>query len=548
MRLFLIPYLALELPCVVILVNCSMSGVQSFVAQRQQGQLNPSRQKLGSKHRVPVPMTKLENTKPRPSFQRSNSALAADPPVPWSKPPTSAQKCSEASAVQDGFDTDTEGFDDTTTMSVGGNSRGHQVKGDGCDQPSNRNNAYTTHDIDVEAQVSFGRGQKQPCHVQISKQLDPDSSEEDDGGIREDSVNEEGNRGSDEELVRDGILQELNSPGFSKYLQAKASNTIQSIFKPVVATPVTHNSLPLRDDVPDFQQTANSSTSKRHGSADPGIDLQRANGHERAMKISSAVPFQKVQGASIEQLAMSTQLAAQHRTVSDRHESSLQSLVKPHQTLRSTSRSIFKDIVVAKLQPQANAENALSVQKRPIDLGDDDFPIDYDTNLDSRHDRKSMAAIKSSETQKRARDLDYSPEQLSSVTFHQLSNEPFGLTSDKAPTSIPQELLDSTLAAKLNHILEKSKDGDAKFIQRKAFFSSLSIEQYEECAVLMIRRFSDIMSRFTDTRQQRRRTAKDFEEEVGKREEYVRGKTTVLNRDLGRLKRGGEEVVKGAAL
>ena len=64
----------------------------------------------------------------------------------------------------------------------------------------------------------------------------------------------------------------------------------------------------------------------------------------------------------------------------------------------------------------------------------------------------------------------------------------------------------------------------------------------------MIRRFSDIMSKYTEARQQRRRAAKDIEEEVANREDCVRGKTTAVDKDLGRLKRGGEEVVRGAAL
>lgn len=56
---------------------------------------------------------------------------------------------------------------------------------------------------------------------------------------------------------------------------------------------------------------------------------------------------------------------------------------------------------------------------------------------------------------------------------------------------------------------------------------------YEEAANLMIRRISgDILSKFKDARHQRRRAAKDLEDEFAKREADVRGKTTVLDKDV----------------
>ena len=63
----------------------------------------------------------------------------------------------------------------------------------------------------------------------------------------------------------------------------------------------------------------------------------------------------------------------------------------------------------------------------------------------------------------------------------------------------------------------------------------------------MICRFSVILSKIMDARHQRRRAAKDVEEEIAKREGYVRGKTTVVDKDPGYMKRGGEEAVRGAA-
>lgn len=504
-----------------------MPGVQSFVAQRQQGQPNPSRQLLGAQHRVPVPTTKLENIKQKPPFQRPNPNLPANPPVAGSITILSRQQAAEASAVQDGFDTDAEGFDDTATMKVGGSSRGHQSEGDDRDQISSRYGTDVPNEYLSGAQVSFRRRQEQPHQAQGSRRLDAEGSGEDgEANLGECADDEEDEESEKEESVRDGILQDLNSSGFYQYLQGESSHTTEVAFQPVVATPVVHSELALREIVQRHQKPANPFTSRGNsvdgGAADPGVNLQRANrqARERAMKQTSAVPVQKVQLTS-------------------------------RQALQPMSRArlrLGQDTVATSVQPQATEEWPLSVQTGSSGLSDDDSAVDWDPNVNRGQDMEPTASIDGPQTRKRARDLDYSPDQISSMTFNQLTNEPFNLASDTARVSIPQELSNGTLAAKVDYILEKLKDDDTKLVHRRAFFSSLSIEQYEECANLIIQRFSDVMSKFTDARQQRRRAAKDFEEEVAKREACVRGKATVVDKDLDRLKRGGEEVVRGAAL
>ena len=537
-----------------------MPGVQSFVAQRQQSQPNPIRQVLGAQQRVPVPMTRLEKTTQRPSFQRPIPNLPASPSVAGPSTYSSRQQSTAASAVQDGFDTEAEGLDETATISIGGSSRGHQGDGNDCGQISSLSGAGAAEHLISGARVASHRGQEQAHHAQESRQLNLEGSgEEYDEGSYAESADEEGDEETDEEeLVRDGIWQDLNSSGFSQYLQGEISPTTQAAFQPVMANPMARSSLVLKEVVQHSQKPANlyrsGGGSVSGGDADAGLNLQRANRqpHESAGKHAPAVPTEKVQGTFIEQPSISIQLAAQHRKVSDHHKSSHHPSVISHRPTRPKSHArveMAQGIMATNLQqPQAHGERPLSVKNGSTVLGDDDSSVDLDLNIDGRHGRKPTASIGSPQTRKHARDLDYSPSQLSSMAFQQLSDEPFNLASSTARASILQQPSNGTLAAKMDYILERLKDDDTKLVQRRAFFSSLSIEQYEECANLMIRRFSDIISKFTDARQQRRGAAKDFEEEISMREACVRGKTTVVDKDLGRLKRGGEEVVRGAAL
>ena len=533
-----------------------MQGVQSFVAQRQQGQPTPSRQITGAQHRVSVPTTKLGVTKQEPSYQRRNPNLPAGSPAADASAHTSRQQSAGASTVQNGFDTDVEGFDDTATMSIGGSSRGLQGEVHDHNRIASRYSAEAVNDLISGAQVPFRRGREQPHHFQESSQVDAEGSwEEDEEGSYGESADEEGDEDSEDESVRDGILQDLNSLGFSQYLQEETPHMTDS--QPIIASPALRNDLALGDVVQHSQKPANSFPFKANSvDGDPaelGVKSQRANrqGHERAMKQPSAVSVQKVQGISIEHPSVPDQPAAQRRKHWDHHEPSQQPSVTSHQTLQPRSRArvgVAKDIVVTSEQLHANEERRLSVQPGSFDFGDDDdSSVDQDPNIDRRHNGEPSASVDRPQTRKRNRDLDYGRDQLSSMTFQQLSNEPFNLDYDAARASFPQEFSRGSLSAKMDYILGKLKDDDAKLVQRRAFFSSLPIEQYEECANLMIRRFSDILSKYTDARHQRRRVTKDFEAEIAKREACVRCKTTVVDKDLGRLKRGGEEVVRGAA-
>ena len=527
----------------------SMAGVQSFVAQRHQSHQSPSRQNLGAQHRVPVPRTNLDNIEGRPSLRGPNAIQPAGVPVAGCSTHWSKQQSANIPVVHGGFDTDVEDFDDTATMSTGVSSRCHQGEEDDRDPESSRYVADTAVTVDLGAHVSFLNRQQHMYHIQRSKQSDSkDTAGEADEASYSESPDEEGDQESDEnELIHDRILQDLNSPGFSQYLQGQTSDTTRAAFQSVVAAPEVHSSLATRDIVQHSQKAAKPSKPIgnviNRGAADPNMNLQPANHHtyERLIDKSLRMPVQKVHGQSKEQSSFS----AQRARLSDHQLSSQQPSDNFHQTWRPTEEA--RDIMATHLLPQATENRPLFGQKGSIDHSAAESSVAWGSDEDRRRARIPKASVDVPQTRKRTRDLDYSPDQMLSMTFNQLSNEPFDLASDPDRPSLPQDISSGTLTAKMDYIFEKLKDDETKFIQRRAFFLSLSIEQYEECAKLMIGQFSAIILKLTDARQNRRRVAKDFEEEVAKREGRIRGKTAIVSNNLGRLKRGGEEVVRGAA-
>ena len=524
-----------------------MAGVQSFVAQRHQSHQGPNRRNLGAQHRVPVPKTSLDNIERKPSLKGLNAIQSTGVPMPGRSTHWSKQQTARNPVVHGGFDTDAEDFDDTATMSTGVSSRCYQGEEDDRDQESSRYVADTPLTIFWGAQISFRHRQQHMYHVQRSKQSDTkDTAGEADEASYSESPDEEGDQESDE-LIHDRILQELNSSGFSQYLQRQTSEMTRAAFQPCVATPEVHSSLAITDVLQHSQKAAKPPKSTgnviNRGAADPKMNLQHANhqAHERLPDKSLRVPDQKVNGQSMEQRSLS----AQRGRLSDLQSSSQQPSDNFHQTWRPAE--VARDIMATHLLPQAHEDRPLLGQKGSIDHSAVDASVAWGSDEDRRHAMTPKASADGLQTRKRTKDLDYSPDQILSMTFDQLCDEPFDVASDTDRPSLPQDVSSGTLTAKMDYIFEKFKDDEAKFIQRRAFFSSLSIEHYEECAKLMIGRFSAIISRLTDARQHRRRVAKDFEEEVAKREEFIRGKTAMVSKNLGRLKRGGEEVVRGAA-
>ena len=546
---FLDHIVAIHLSDAAYLFVLGMLGVQNFVAQRQQGCQSPNRQIIGAQNRVQVPTTRLEHAQEKRLFQRPHTNQPTGHLIAGESTHMSRQHIFKASNTQSGFDTDAEGFDETASMGIEGSCRGHQDEGDDRSQTVDRYSANAANGNVSGVQVHFRHRREQLYHVQSSSRLEAEGygEEGDEGGSEELSDAAEDEDPNEERLVHDGILRDLNSPAFSQYLQEKASSTTQVAVQALMAIPIAPSGLALRDvgqhsrkPVDPFKSTRNSANP---GAADLSVGPKDASrqGHKSITNQTLEVPAEKVQETSMEQLLISNP----YPNLSDHHDSSQLPPGASHQTLWSTRSS--RDIVAPYALPQADKAKSSSIQKESIDLGDDEPSVDWDADFGGKHDGKSTASGDRPQSQKRAGDLDYSPDELTRMTFQQLSHEPFNLLSDKTPTSIPQELSRDTLVARMNYILDKMEDDDAKPVRRRAFFSSLSSEQYEECAKLITCRFSAIMSRFADARQHRRQVAKDFEQEVARREVRVRGKANAVDRVLGILKRGGEEVVRGTA-
>lgn len=147
-------------------------------------------------------------------------------------------------------------------------------------------------------------------------------------------------------------------------------------------------------------------------------------------------------------------------------------------------------------------------------------------------------ATSDTHSRKRGIDLDYNPTQLREMVYERLRHESFDQIKPV------QGAADQTLSEKLQNLYDLKGSIDPH-LKRTAFFSNLTIEQFEECGDHMVEKFSDIVTQYRVARQQKRMVARAFEEEIARREERIRTKLHVVEKDLGRLRKAGEDVVRG---
>ena len=147
-------------------------------------------------------------------------------------------------------------------------------------------------------------------------------------------------------------------------------------------------------------------------------------------------------------------------------------------------------------------------------------------------------------SQKHSLVLDYSPSELSRMTYKLLQSESFDHVPGAGVSVSPNEPTKASLAEKVQRAYDL-KDDSERHSQRQGIFSNLTIEQYEEAGDLLLEKFANVIGCYKEARQTKRKMAKELEKEVAQREEIVRTRTLDVERELTGLKHAGRRVVQG---
>lgn len=136
---------------------------------------------------------------------------------------------------------------------------------------------------------------------------------------------------------------------------------------------------------------------------------------------------------------------------------------------------------------------------------------------------------------------DYEPAKLFAMSYEDLKSETF----DQNPRADPQVLGDEILQKGLNERLEfVQKNLDPE--KQSKFFSSLSTDEWEEAGDWFLGKFQKIIQGTKAARQNKRKLAQEFEEEVENRYKHISKRQEKLGAAMDKMKQQGEGLVPGS--
>ena len=134
-------------------------------------------------------------------------------------------------------------------------------------------------------------------------------------------------------------------------------------------------------------------------------------------------------------------------------------------------------------------------------------------------------------------ELDYDRAELHNMDYETLKTQSFDLDPNNSDSGLPEYFKDQSLAQKLVYVAELPSK------EQQTFFSSLTINEWEDAGDWYLDRFSDIAQRIKGARRAKRDAAQQFEAELQRRHETVSRKRKKLDDSLKEMKESGGRVL-----
>lgn len=136
-------------------------------------------------------------------------------------------------------------------------------------------------------------------------------------------------------------------------------------------------------------------------------------------------------------------------------------------------------------------------------------------------------------------DLDYNPPGLFDMSYLDLKGQSFDIDPSGTSPKLSAIQQDDTLESKIEQVAAIQPEDQVDF------FSSLPIDEWEQAGEWFLGQFSGIVSRLKDARQEKRKAAKQFEDEIEKRYNEISKKRKQTEDSLGEMKKSGGQVLQG---
>ena len=557
----------------------TMSGLQKFLQQRQQSQRILHNHETGDGFKVSVPIAKLELPESQSLALRSNNSVTVNhPSIPQNPRQEPSLRLSQT--LDDrikGFDTDAEGLDDTTIMSSAYDSK--VVQGNVLSVSFKGHRKTENSNLGQQAQIPHWQWR----HNRSLGQLEAEDKvlKREHESCEESGEDIEGDEGhSNQELVQ-AVIQKHDSSGFSRSRReiSSLSKTSKQLIESFAVRdndykrvreqpPITDNPLPLHVRKPKSDAVESNVNWRRKdlrkSPASVGntklLKTQQTNHGPGKVTARLSPPI-----ASVDQLvpkSASTMLVPstlfEQQEVEPMEEPVIPAMYGNYLTGGKDNKILSKEKALCpgltastgNLRPHLSNEVKKKASREGTSFStgyagssDNESLVDRGTSLSTGSQISSGGSGRDNVWRTRGKDLDYSSDQLAGMEFQQLNQEPFHIDPQASKLDLPADITRDTLRRKLDHLL-KVDDDDTRTGQQGAFMDSLPIQKYEECGNIIVEKFSALIQRFKNARQERRKIVVEFEEEIARREGCIQDKVTALEEDFDRLKRSGEDVVK----
>ena len=514
------------------------------------GLVNPPqlrRQLIGDQQRVTVPRVKLQSPPSGSSYTHQRwqgyKTSSVSPETANDEVEFEQRSIKDASDHRDLFDTDIENLDSTVTLSDIDDAQVLQAR-TLSDKVINNSG--------VQAYLhGFSRGESFPFNAEDNQHQESDCSENNDLTMTEEDyvINDIENGSKDGDvLVRDALkvhelefTQELNIVK-SNHLNSYESPLIQEAKAESLASSTTHKNLVTR--------SANKPSPKLAipFSTEPRLDLDHTT---EAMLSVSGTQYHQLKSNPREFDGHGGSNG--HSRPSERSKPNAAQAPIKHHPKRQEQRQMPAVAIghsprKVRSEPHRTTAQAItptgllvSTSTSKSKNNEYGYPSNGTKGL-TPHEKESDAI--GTPVHKRTIDLDYNPTELHQMTYQRLSDETFDNIPQTPMIKPGQGVAEMGLSETLQHVYELSGGAGLQW-QRQTIFSELKIDQYEECGILLAEKISGIVTRYKVLRQQKRTVAMGFEAEVADRAERVLAKEQAINQDLGRLKKAGENVVRG---
>ncbi|KAF2774324.1 hypothetical protein EJ03DRAFT_370416 [Teratosphaeria nubilosa] len=136
-------------------------------------------------------------------------------------------------------------------------------------------------------------------------------------------------------------------------------------------------------------------------------------------------------------------------------------------------------------------------------------------------------------------DLDYDYDKLVFMKYENLRTADFDVDPRAQPFHVPDDLPAGTLHDKLASMHRFDPQTQA------AFFATLHISEWEEAGDWFIEQFGQTLAKYKNARQEKRKAAKQFEDEIARRHEAVSKMRKVAEDALMDMRQSGNQVLLG---